>query len=134
MATIRGRTREGNVPRGQRLLSADANCYLCASNSKNENSTARAYDWPCLWGDEAADKFRDAAMEFAAERRREVDVAVKRMKDDAAAAEEKLGKLARAGAQSWSTLGIALTETRAAFDRANQAVNDAFMRVINQKK
>jgi hypothetical protein len=46
---------------------------------------------------------------------------------DAGAAEEKLQKqLDQMGTQSWSTLTTALTETRAAFDRANQAARDAF--------
>jgi hypothetical protein len=48
------------------------------------------------------------------------------MKVDAAAAEERLQKLNRAGTESWSALMGALTETRALFDRANQSVRDAF--------
>ena len=51
------------------------------------------------------------------------------MQTDAAAAEEKLQKqLDQMGSQSWSTLMAALTETRAAFDRANQAAREAFKR------
>jgi hypothetical protein len=50
------------------------------------------------------------------------------MNTDATAAEEKLQKLNQAGSQSWSALMTALTETRAAFDRANQAAMDAFKR------
>jgi hypothetical protein len=50
------------------------------------------------------------------------------MKADAVAAEEKLLKLNQAGAQSWSVLTAALTETRAVFDRANQAAREAFKR------
>jgi hypothetical protein len=65
------------------------------------------------------------AMEFAAERRNEVEENVKRMIADAAAAEEKLRKFGQAGTQSWSAMMTALTETRAAFDRANQAAADA---------
>jgi len=57
---------------------------------------------------------------------------VKRMNTDATAAEEKLQKLNQAGAQSWSALMAALTETRAAFDRANQAARDAFKRAPDQ--
>ena len=45
---------------------------------------------------------------------------------EAAAAEERLQKLNEAGTQSWSALTGALAETRAAFDRANQAARDAF--------
>jgi hypothetical protein len=77
---------------------------------------------------EAADKLGNDAKQFAAERRAEIDVAVKRMSVDAAAAEEKLQKLNQAGTQSWSSLMAALTETRAAFDRANQAAREAFKR------
>jgi len=75
---------------------------------------------------EMADKVHIAAGEFAASRRGEIDASVTRMKADAAAAEEKLQKLARAGTESWSALNAALAETRAAFDRANKAVRDAF--------
>jgi hypothetical protein len=77
---------------------------------------------------EAANKLNSSAKEFAAERRGEIDAAVKRMNTDATAAEEKLQKLNQAGSQSWSALMAALTETRAAFDRANQAAVDAFKR------
>ncbi len=78
---------------------------------------------------EAADKFATDAREFAAERRTEIDATLKRMQADAATAEEKLKKLNEAGVQSWSALMAALTETRTAFDRANQAAREAFKRV-----
>ena len=77
---------------------------------------------------EAADKLRTAGKEFAAERRGEIEATVKRMEADAAMAEEKLQKLNQAGMQSWSALMGALAETRAAFDRANQAAQEAFKR------
>jgi hypothetical protein len=77
---------------------------------------------------EAANKLNSSAKDFAAERRGEIDAAVKRMNTDATAAEEKLQKLNQAGSQSWSALMAALTETRAAFDRANQVAVDAFKR------
>lgn len=78
---------------------------------------------------EAADKLGNDAKQFAAERQAEIDVAVKRMQVDAGAAEEKLQKqLDQMGTQSWSALMAVLTETRAAFDRANQAARDAFKR------
>ena len=78
---------------------------------------------------EAADKFATDAKEFATERRTEIDATLKRMQADAAPAEEKLKKLNEAGVQSWSALMAALTETRTAFDRANQAAREAFKRV-----
>lgn len=79
---------------------------------------------------EAADGFRAAGTEFVAERRGEIETTVKRMESDAAAAEEKLQKLNQAGQQSWSALMGALAETRAAFDRANQASQEAFKRAM----
>jgi len=77
---------------------------------------------------EAAEKLVGDASGFAAERRTEIDAALKRMQADAAAAEEKLQKLNKAGVQSWSALMAALTETRTVFDRANQAAREAFKR------
>ena len=77
---------------------------------------------------EAADQLGIDAKKFAAERRGEIDAAVKRMNADAAEAEKKLQKLNEAGTQSWSALMAALTETRAAFDRANEAAQEAFKR------
>ena len=78
---------------------------------------------------EAADKLGSDTKQFATERQAEIDAAVKRMQADAAAAEEKLQKqLDQMGAQSWSAMMAVLTETRAAFDRANQAAREAFKR------
>ena len=77
---------------------------------------------------EAADKLASAASEFASERRSEIESNINRMKADAIAAEEKLRKLNEAGNQSWSALTVALTETRAVFDRANQTAREAFKR------
>ena len=77
---------------------------------------------------QAAEDIRTGAKEFAAGRRSEIETAVKQMEVDAAAAEEKLQKVNEAGKQSWSALMTALAETRAAFDRANQAAQEAFKR------
>ena len=76
----------------------------------------------------AADQLGVDAKKFAADRRGEIDAALQRMNADAAEAEKKLQKLNQAGTQSWSALMAALTETRAAFDRANQAAQEAFKR------
>jgi hypothetical protein len=62
------------------------------------------------------------------ERRGDIDAAVKRMNADAVDAEKKLENLNQAGTQSWSALMAALTETGAAFDRANEAAREAFKR------
>ena len=77
---------------------------------------------------QAAEDIRTGANEFAAGRRSEIETAVKQMEVDAAEAEEKLQKVNEAGKQSWSALMTALAETRAAFDRANQAAQEAFKR------
>ena len=77
------------------------------------------------WRD-AADQLGGAAKSLAAERRVEIEAAAKRMDADAAQAEEQLRKMNKAGSQSWSALMTALSETRAAFDRANQSARDAF--------
>lgn len=77
---------------------------------------------------EVADKLGGDAKKFASERRADIDVALKRMNADAAEAEKKLEKLKQAGTHSWSALMTALTETRHAFDRANEAAREAFKR------
>lgn len=78
---------------------------------------------------EAADKLAGNTKQFAGERQAEIDTAVKRMQADAAAAEKKLQKqMTQIGTLSWFALMGALTETRAAFDRANQAAREVFKR------
>jgi len=80
------------------------------------------------WRD-AAQNIRSGAKEFAVEHRGEIEATLKQMETDATAAEEKLQKIVNeAGKQSWSALTTAMAETRAAFDRANKAVHDAFNR------
>jgi hypothetical protein len=58
---------------------------------------------------------------------------VARMKADAAASDERLQRLARAGTESWSALSAALAETRGVFDRANQAAREAFERAQRRR-
>jgi len=84
------------------------------------------------WRD-AADKIQSAATELATDRRNDIDAALKRMKADASEAEANLQKLKRAGEESWGALNGALAESRAAFDRANQAAWDAFKRAANPR-
>ena len=76
---------------------------------------------------EAADKVHTAATKVAAEKRTNLDTAVKQMKADAAQAEEKLKQ---AGKESWAALSAALAESRKAFDRANQKISDELKRAI----
>ena len=82
------------------------------------------------WQD-SVQSFNSAAAKLTASRRTEIDSALKRMKADASEAEVNLQKLRRAGDESWSALGGALAESRAAFDRANQAAWEAFKRAAN---
>lgn len=77
------------------------------------------------WRD-VSDQLGIAAESFTAERKAEIEAVAKRMGADADQAEEKLRKLNQAGRQSWLALTTALSETRNAFDRANQAARDAF--------
>ena len=79
------------------------------------------------WQD-ASDKVHAAAAEFAAERRADIDAAVKQMKANASEAEATFQKLAQAGTASWTALTGALAQSRAAFDGALQAAADAFKR------
>ena len=72
-----------------------------------------------------ADKLRDAASKVAAARRADIDAALKQMESDASEAEARLEKLKQAGSSSWSVLSAALTESRKAFDEANQAALNA---------
>jgi DNA anti-recombination protein RmuC len=80
---------------------------------------------------EAADKVHNEATKVAAEKRANLDSAVKQMKADAAEAEARLQKLKQAGGESWTALSGALAESRKAFDQANQMAWDAFKRAAN---
>src|SRR5271165_569271 len=79
------------------------------------------------WQD-ASDKVHAAAAGFAADRRADINAAVKQMKADASEAEATFQNLARAGTASWTALTGALAQSRAAFDGALQAAADAFKR------
>ena len=113
------------------VFEAELNKYVETFGKKIEHQQAtfkvRADAQLNAWR-EAADKLGIDTKNFAAERRDEIDAVVKRMNADAAEAEKTLQKLNQAGNQSWSALMAALAETRAAFDRANQAAVDAFKR------
>jgi hypothetical protein len=75
--------------------------------------------------EQAIDRLQADAAKIAAENKVEADAALKQMKADASAAQAKLEKLKVAGAESWAAYQQALTDSRAAFDRANQAALDA---------
>ncbi len=79
------------------------------------------------WRD-AAEKIQAASAEFAADRRAKVEATTQQMKAEASAAEAKFEKLAKAGTESWTAWNAALTESRTAFDRANQVAWESFKR------
>ncbi|RUW28636.1 MULTISPECIES: hypothetical protein [unclassified Mesorhizobium] len=74
---------------------------------------------------ETAEAFHNEAGKVMTARRADIDVAVTKMKADAAEAEARLHKLMQAGGESWAALSAALAESRQAFDRANQQAGDA---------
>jgi hypothetical protein len=78
---------------------------------------------------EAADKLRAEANSVAAVSLTAVDAALKRINQEAAEAEARLQKLKQSGSESWAALSAALTESRKAFDRANQEAWAALNRV-----
>ncbi len=79
----------------------------------------------------AADRFHEAANKVAAEKRADVDAAVELMKAQATEADARLQKLKKAGGESWAALSAALTDSRKAFDQANQKAWDAFKRAAS---
>jgi hypothetical protein len=77
---------------------------------------------------QAIDKLHQSVTSFAADRRGDIEAAVKRLESEADAAKAKLDTLNKAEGASWAAMKSALTETRAALDRAHRAVLDAFER------
>lgn len=81
------------------------------------------------WRD-AAGQLATAAKTLAEEQKAKVDALAKHMELEAEQAQQRLRKLEQAGDQSWTTLMTALAETRAAFDRANKAAQEAIGRSL----
>ena len=88
---------------------------------------ARA-DAQCKAWQQAIDRLHDSAARLDARRRGEVEAAVRRLEAEADASKAKLDTLNKAEGTSWTAMKSALTDTRAALERANQAVHDAFVR------
>jgi hypothetical protein len=115
-----------------KAFEADVEKYIESSSQKIEQqqevfkrqAEAQVKAWR-----EAAENLRTVGKEFAAGRRSEIEATLKQMEADAVA-EKKLQKINEAGKQSWSALMTALTETRGAFDRANQAAQEAFKQAV----
>jgi len=79
------------------------------------------------WQD-SAERLCEAAKAYAADQRATFDSMANQMKADAGAAQAKLAQLGAGSANPWAALTAALTETRAAFDRANRTAQEAFER------
>jgi len=77
---------------------------------------------------EAIDNLHKSASAFAADRRADLEKAVTQMKTQADTAKLKFDKLYEAKGESWVALKTALSESRAALDRAYQAAQEAFKR------
>jgi hypothetical protein len=77
---------------------------------------------------QAIDNVHKNAAALAADRRDDIAAAVKRLESEAAAAKAKLDMLNKAEGASWAAMKSALTETRAALDRAHRTAFDAFER------
>jgi hypothetical protein len=89
---------------------------------------ARAEAQRKAW-DEVIDKLHRSAKSFAENRRDEFEAAVKHMKVEAESAKARLDKLDKAGTESWAAMKSALSESRTALDKAQQAVHESLKRV-----
>lgn len=82
----------------------------------------------------AADELQHSAMKLASTKRADLDAALNQMKAGAAEAEAHFQKLKQAGSESWAAMSAALTESRKAFDRANQQAWEALKQATNPKQ
>jgi hypothetical protein len=77
---------------------------------------------------QAIDNLHKSAARFAADRRSDIETAVKHLESEADAAKIKLDQLNKAEGASWAAMRLALAETRAALDRAHRSILDALER------
>jgi hypothetical protein len=77
---------------------------------------------------QAIDQLHINALSLATDRQGNIERAVKRLESEAVAAKSKLDTLNKAEGASWAAMKSALTETRAALDRAHRAVIEGFER------
>lgn len=82
---------------------------------------------------EAAETIQSAAAEFQTKRRADVEAMVTQFKTGASDAEARFKDLQKAGTESWASLNAALTESRKAFDRANQTFWEVFKQSNTEK-
>jgi uncharacterized phage infection (PIP) family protein YhgE len=72
------------------------------------------------------DGMQSAMSAATSERRSEAEAVLNKIKEDAASSDAQLKKMTAAGVESWRAFNTALAESRAAFDRANEAAQKAF--------
>jgi len=85
------------------------------------------------WSD-AAERIKQAAADFKAERDAEVDAAVAKADHIAQNAGAKLENMGDAGKASWAALRSALNESRSAFDTANAKAQAAFKDALKKNR
>jgi hypothetical protein len=74
---------------------------------------------------QAIDNLHTSAARLAADRRSDIETAVKHLVSEADLAKVKLDQLNKAEGASWAAMRLALAETRAALNRAHRSVLDA---------
>lgn len=84
------------------------------------------------WQD-AAEITQSVAAEFQTKRGADIDTMVAQFKTGASDAEARFRDLQKAGTESWTSLNAALSESRKAFDRANETFWDVFRRSSTEK-
>ena len=89
-----------------------------------QNAKAQLKSWR-----KTAEEMQAASAEFAADSRAKVEATTRQMRAEAGAAEAKFERLTEAGTESWTSWNAALTESRAAFDRANHVAWESFKQV-----
>ena len=74
---------------------------------------------------ETTNRFREAAAKVTMAGTTDIDAVLKQLRSDASEAGARLEKLKQTGSESWSVLSAALSDSRKAFDQANQAAWNA---------
>ncbi len=119
-----------------KAFDADVKTYMetVAKQAEQQQATFRQIAAAQLkaWG-EAAENIQQQTQRLAAERRAEVDAAVRHMQAEAGEAEKRVHNIGQAPSESGAALTAALTDSRNAFERAHQAAADAFRRAESPK-
>lgn len=90
---------------------------------------ARAEEQVKSW-QASLEQLQSAATEFSGERKADLDSAIEKMKSEGDSARARLDNLSQAGTDSWSAMMKALSDSRAAFEKANTAAFEAMKRAM----